>query len=373
MTMDARIVITGWAVLLVSTQAAAYEIRYEWNKVPGAAYYQGEIEYGSSLVTVRTESEWLLLPQGTSIKLEGFDEANRVVSEALIIPHPKEIAPLKPLVNSVQMPADAIRGSDQNTGKMPETQTSLPAAQGKLKKKTKSKHRSNISLGIYAGLGRDQLTSKGGVGGYNGVSNIAPLTLDGSWRALGLPLMIVGSISLHYFNVSNQIESISNSDVAEKKDRFVRQSGWVGGMYKIIGGRRMPHDFSLGGGLSYISLPALKVNDTSTGSASLGNTALMRLSVKSTYKFQLTPSQGVGSRISYAFFAFPGPLTSEGSALGIFWSYAADQNNVLNVEIASSLDTVSQRSTCDDSISCQPQSTASSRVTALQVGYQHFL
>ena len=361
MTMDARIVITGWAVLLVSTQSAAHEIRYEWNKVPGAAYYQGRMEYDSKAVTIRTDSEWLLLPQGTTIKLKGYNEADHVVSEASIVPHPAEIAPLKPNISSVQKPA-----------KIPKLQTLLPATHGKHQKKKRSKYGSNFSLGIYAGFGRDQLTSKAGIGGYNGVSNIAPLTLDGSWRASGLPVMVVGSASLHYFTVSNQIESISSSDLAAKKDRFVRQSGWLGGMYKIVDGKSMPHDLSLGGGLSYIRLPVLKVSDTSTGSAGLENSSLLRLSVKAAYEFQVTPSQGVGSRISYAFLAFPGPLDSEGSALGVFWSYTADLNDVLNVEIASSLDTVSQRSTCDESISCQSLSTASSRVTALQVGYQHF-
>jgi hypothetical protein len=217
------------------------------------------------------------------------------------------------------------------------------------------------------------LTSSGGLYGYNGQSNIAPLTIGGLWViAPNHDWGISGDLSYHSFVATSVVEPIDGGDGSQKKDRYNRVHGWLGGTMRVIGtvGGEWPQTLDLSLGLSHVQLPNLKVTDPSTGQASLIHAKSTRIGLQGTYEWAAKPRLKVGLNVRYAPFSLDTSTPSDGYGVHLYGTFKVARDQTLDLGLHTSADDISAKSSCEAGIDCPSKTTSTSRVTDLRVGYR---
>jgi hypothetical protein len=362
MTSDYRFRYVAFGLVMLSPVAHARPVRYVWSHVPKALYYQGTLTHGQETSTFRTRSTWILIPEGSTVEVKPYSRKGRVMRRAVITPR---IEVLHEEVPQSVVPAKAVPA--------PATLVEPPKVENQADLEESTGLKLSSYMGLRLGLGRDQLTSSGGLYGYSGQSNIAPLTIGGLWVVpQSQDWGINADLSYHSFVVSNEVESISGGDKGQQKNRFTRIHAGLGGTIRAVGtaDSEWPQALDLSLGLSYVQLPILKVKDPSSGQSSLVNATSIRIGLQGNYEFAITPQMSLGLSVRYAPFALDSAHPSSGYGLHLYGGYTISPGQVLDIGVQASSDDISSKSSCDTGVECSTKATSTSRVTDFRLGYK---
>lgn len=363
MTADFRFRYLAFGLGILSSVAQGRPVRYVWSDVPKAHYYQGTLIHGQEKSTFRTRSTWILIPEGSFVDVKPYSRKGRVIRSEI----------LKPRMEAFSEDVPQPEPSAAMAVPAPETQEEPPKVENQLASVESTGPKLRSYIGLRLGLGRDRLTSSGGLYGYSGQANIAPLTMGGLWVASQAhDWGINADLSYHSFVVSNEVESINGGDNGQQKNRFARVHAGLGGTMRVVGTAdgEWPQILDLSLGLSYAQLPVLKVWGPSSGQASLANANSIRIGLQGNYELAATSEMSVGLIVRYAPFALDSAHPSSGYGIHLYGGYNLARGQVLDIGFHTSADDITSKSSCDLGIECPSKATSTSRVTDIRLGYR---
>lgn len=363
MTADFRFRYLALGLGMLSSVAQSRPVRYVWSDVPKAYYYQGTLTQGHEKSTFRTRSTWILVPEGSHVDVKPYSRKGRVIRREILKPRIEVVS--EDIPKSETPVAKAASG--------PEIKVESPEVENQLALAESNGPKLSSYWGLRLGLGGDRLTSSGGLYGYSGQSNIAPITLSGLWvSSQAQDWGINADLSYHSFVVSNEVETINGGDDGEQKNRFARIHAGLGGTMRVVGTADVewPQTLDLSLGLSYAQLPVLKVNDPSSGQASLVTANSIRIGLQGHYEWAATPEMSLGLIVRFAPFALDSAHPSSGYGIHLYGGYTFARGQVVDLGVHTSADDISSKSSCDVGIECPTKTTSTSRVTDFTMGYR---
>lgn len=363
MTADFRFRYLAFGLGIWSSLAQGRPVRYVWSDVPKAHYYQGTLIHGQEKATFRTRSTWILVPEGSSVDVKPYSRKGRVIRSEI----------LKPRIDGVSEDVSQPEAPAAKAALAPVTQVEPPKIENQLALVEPTGPKLRSYMGIHLGLGRDRLTSSGGLYGYSGQSNIAPLTMGGLWVVpQSQEWGINADLSYHSFVVSNEVEAINGGDNGQQKNRFARIHAGLGGTMRVVGTAdgEWPQTLDLTLGLSYVQLPLLKVWGPSSGQASLANANSIRIGLQGNYELAATPEMSLGLTVRYAPFALDSAHPSSGYGIYLYGGYTFARGQEVDIGVHASADDLSSQSSCDVGIECPTKAISTSRVTDFRLGYR---
>lgn len=339
-------------------QSYAAGTRFNWDEVPGASYYDGQIQQGQRNWHFRTPGQTIVLGEGAPTLVTAYDPSGRPLGNPEISSRP---IPVQSLVNPTPRPAKKkVKARKKKRSRRAKQEKTLPPPV------LPERHGGHVSL--LGALGKESVASSGGVSDYSGDSNIAALIVrtafdlrDPGWR-------LATDLDGHYFTTTTS-ESVNGSDATQETSKFLRLTASLGGFYDFYPDESPKHA-RLGAGFAYVRTPVLALHSDTTGEAKLENKAAAGPFIGFNYEAQLLSGD---AGIDVKLLPFSVISDAQGLAFSAFGYYRMPVSTHWGVLFGLAIDQV-QLSTpvaCSGADDCRETAHSTTKVTEVRLGVDY--
>lgn len=277
------VVLSATVLLTLAAPAAAEPRIISLPDVAGAALYEGTLTMGGKNYRVRTSSRWIACPEDCEVDLEVLSEDGTVLgaarSDANQTPPPAVTA--EPPPSKTEEPVAETPPPPPTAAEPVETPPPSEAAEAP--PPPEPKHESDPEtaeadpvpsrgtpslVALSVGLGKETVTSKGGISDYKGSAGIGGTIVSAVVRpdgALGVDL----EVGAHNYATKTKEEDIGSGSTRTRDSKFLRLGARATGFYDFLEGADGGATLGLGAGLRYMTMPTLQLTDASSGTADL--------------------------------------------------------------------------------------------------------